>query len=108
MKILPKQRRKFRIRKKIFGNGEVPRLTIYKSLTSLYAQIINDEEGKTLAASSVRGKKNLESAKKLGEKIYQVAQEAGIKSVVFDRCGRRYHGVIKAFAETTREKGLKF
>ena len=108
MKILPKQRRKFRIRKKISGDKDVPRLAIYKSLTSIYAQIINDEEGRTLAASSIKGKKNIDAAKELGEKVSQKAKQVGIERVVFDRSGWRYHGIIKAFADSAREKGLKF
>ena len=107
MKITPNQRKRFRIRKKVSGTLSSPRLAIYKSLTSIYAQVIDDEAGKTLAASSVKGKK-ITAAKELGEKICAAAQKANIEKVVFDRAGLRYHGVIKAFAESAREKGLKF
>lgn len=108
MKITPSKRRRFRIRKKISGTSSYPRLAIYKSLTSIYVQIIDDEASRTLAASSVKGKKNIVAAKELGEKICEIAKKVNIEKVVFDRAGLRYHGVLKAFAESARENGLKF
>ncbi|NPA12747.1 MAG: 50S ribosomal protein L18 [Aquificae bacterium] len=108
-----------RIRKKVFGTAERPRLAFYKSLHNLYAQIIDDEKGHTLVSASTidkdfvqkygfRGGKNMEIAKKLGEFIAEKALEKGINKVVFDRGGFIYHGKVKAFAEAAREKGLKF
>jgi len=108
-----------RIRKKIFGTAERPRLSFYRSLNAIYAQIINDEEGKTLISASTidkdyvakygkRGGKSIEDAKKLGEFLAEKALAAGIKTVVFDRGGFIYHGKVKAFADAAREKGLIF
>ena len=108
-----------RIRKKVFGTAERPRMAFFKSLNNLYVQIIDDEAGKTLVSAStidkdfvekygVRGGKNIEMAKKLGEFIAEKALSKGIQNVVFDRGGFIYHGKVKAFAETAREKGLKF
>ncbi len=108
-----------RIRKKVYGTAERPRLAFYKSLNNLYAQIIDDDKGHTLVSAStiskdfvekygVRGGKNIEMAKKLGEFIAEKALEQGITNVVFDRGGFKYHGKVKAFAESAREKGLKF
>ena len=108
-----------RIRKKVFGTAERPRMAFFKSLNNLYVQIIDDEAGKTLVSAStidkdfvkkygVRGGKNIEMAKKLGEFIAEKALAKGIENVVFDRGGFIYHGKVKAFAEAAREKGLKF
>jgi len=108
-----------RIRKKVFGTAERPRLAFYKSLHHLYAQIIDDEKGHTLVSASTiskdfvdkygfRGGKNMEIAKKLGELIAEKALQQGITQVVFDRGGFKYHGKVKAFADAAREKGLKF
>jgi large subunit ribosomal protein L18 len=108
-----------RIRKKVFGTAERPRMAFFKSLNNLYVQIIDDEAGKTLVSAStidkdfvekygVRGGKNIEMAKKLGEFIAEKALSEGIENVVFDRGGFIYHGKVKAFAEAAREKGLKF
>ncbi|WP_457625733.1 50S ribosomal protein L18 [Persephonella sp.] len=108
-----------RIRKKVFGTAERPRMAFFKSLNNLYVQIIDDEAGKTLVSAStidkdfvekygVRGGKNIEMAKKLGEFIAEKALSKGIENVVFDRGGFIYHGKVKAFAEAAREKGLKF
>ncbi|WP_029520171.1 50S ribosomal protein L18 [Persephonella sp. IF05-L8] len=108
-----------RIRKKVFGTAERPRMAFFKSLNNLYVQIIDDEAGKTLVSAStidkdfvekygVRGGKNIEMAKKLGEFIAEKALAKGIERVVFDRGGFIYHGKVKAFAEAAREKGLKF
>ncbi|WP_457639626.1 50S ribosomal protein L18 [Persephonella sp.] len=108
-----------RIRKKVFGTAERPRMAFFKSLNNLYVQIIDDEAGRTLVSAStidkdfvekygVRGGKNIEMAKKLGEFIAEKALAKGIQNVVFDRGGFIYHGKVKAFAEAAREKGLKF
>ncbi|WP_457643203.1 50S ribosomal protein L18 [Persephonella sp.] len=108
-----------RIRKKVFGTAERPRMVFFKSLNNLYVQIIDDEAGRTLVSAStidkdfvekygVRGGKNIEMAKKLGEFIAEKALAKGIQNVVFDRGGFIYHGKVKAFAEAAREKGLKF
>jgi len=108
-----------RIRKKVFGTPERPRMAFFKSLNNLYVQIIDDEAGKTLVSASTidkdfvekygfRGGKNMEVAKKLGEFIAEKALQKGIQNVVFDRGGFIYHGKVKAFAEAAREKGLKF
>ncbi len=101
-----------RIRKTIHGTNSTPRLCVFKSNKDLYVQIINDEEGVTLA--SVSGKElglkgvNIENAKKIGEEVSARAKKAKIKTVVFDRGGYLYHGVVKALAESAREKGLEF
>jgi len=105
-----------RLRKKIQGTAERPRLCINKTLRHFYAQIIDDEAGKTLAAvssldaegraGSVRP--NIEGAKALGARMAKTAAEAGVKSVVYDRGGFPYHGVVKAFADACREGGLEF
>ncbi|MEN2986598.1 MAG: 50S ribosomal protein L18 [Thermodesulfovibrionaceae bacterium] len=110
-------RRKKRIRKRVFGTSERPRLTVYRSLNHIYAQIIDDTQGHTLVAASTLEKEirqlpghkgNKEFAKKVGELIAERALKAGITKVVFDRSGYRYHGCIKALADAAREKGLKF
>ncbi len=112
-----KVRRKRRIRKKVFGTKEKPRLTIYKSLKHFYAQIIDDIEGKTLVFVSTNEKqfkekhkscKNLEAAKELGKALGKKAKEKKIERVVFDRNAYKYHGKIKAFADVVRESGIKF
>ena len=100
--------KKLRIRKKIKGDANRPRFTIYRSLTSLYAQLIDDEQGKTLCSASVKGKKNKEVATKLGEMIAINAAKVNITKVVFDRNGYKYHGVVKLIADSAREKGLQF
>ena len=105
------KRRHRRVRAKVFGTAEVPRLSVYRSLKHIYAQIINDKEGETLAAASdlkIKQGTKTERAKEVGKMIAKLAQEKGIKKVVFDRGGRKYHGRIKALAEAAREGGLKF
>jgi large subunit ribosomal protein L18 len=105
-----------RMRQRMSGTAERPRLNVYRSLNHIYAQVIDDANGKTLvAASTVQGKKggrktggNVASAKDIGKTIAQRAQEKGIKKVVFDRGGYLYHGRIKALAEAAREAGLEF
>ncbi|MBI1911251.1 MAG: 50S ribosomal protein L18 [Deltaproteobacteria bacterium] len=108
------ERRKIRIRKKVHGTSERPRLNVFRSNKHMYAQIIDDTCGKTLAAASTQSKdfdgnlKKAEAAKKVGELIGKIAQEKGIDKVVFDRGGYIYHGRIKALADGAREAGLKF
>ncbi|MFP4203060.1 MAG: 50S ribosomal protein L18 [Opitutales bacterium] len=109
-----RQRRRWRIRKKIRGSAERPRLAVYFSNKHVYAQCIDDVKGHTMAyATTVAGKDgnhkpNAEGAAELGRRIGEKAAAAGIQSVVFDRAGRRYHGCVKAFADAARESGLKF
>jgi len=106
-----------RIRKKIEGTPERPRLNVYRSLNHIYVQVINDADGKTVAqASTVEGRKkgqrstggNIAAAKAIGKQIAERAKEKGITKVVFDRGGYLYHGRIKALAEAAREAGLQF
>jgi large subunit ribosomal protein L18 len=106
-----------RLRQRMQGSSERPRLNVYRSLNHIYAQVIDDASGKTLAAASTtQGKKkdakrtggNVASAKEVGKTIAQRAQEKGVKKVVFDRGGYLYHGRIKALADAAREAGLEF
>ena len=110
-------RRHERIRKRLHGTGEKPRLTVYKSLNHIYAQLIDDAAGKTILSASTLEKDirtsikhggNLEAAKKVGASLAQKALGKKITTVVFDRAGYRYHGCIKALADAAREQGLKF
>ncbi len=114
-----RERRHKRIRRKIFGAPERPRLCVYRSLKAFYAQIIDDTKAHTLvSASSIdedfvklagkRGGKSIEDVKKVAELLVSRALEKGIKKVVFDRGGFLYHGKIKAFADKCRELGLEF
>ncbi|PXA04963.1 50S ribosomal protein L18 [Coraliomargarita sinensis] len=108
------QKRRWRIRKKVQGTAERPRLAVHFSNKHIYAQCIDDVKGHTLAyVTSVGGKDtdlkaNSEGANALGKAIAEKAKTAGIESVVFDRAGRRYHGCVKSFAEAAREGGLQF
>ncbi len=112
-------RRHKRIRKKVFGTPERPRLAVYRSLNHFYAQIIDDTVGRTLVSASTldpeyeklagkRGGKSIEAAQRVAEVLVKRALEKGIKKVVFDRGGFMYHGKIKAFADKCRELGLEF
>lgn len=110
-------KRKLRIRKKISGTSERPRLCIYKSLKHIYVQIIDDEKQHTLCAASTVSKelknslkstKSKESAVAVGKLIAEKALKAGITKVVFDRNGYKYHGRVKLLAEAAREAGLNF
>lgn len=105
-------KRHLRIRSKLSGTAERPRLSVFRSLNNIYAQIIDDEKGVTLvSASSLKSEKyggNIEAAKEVGKKIAEAALEKGIKSVVFDRSGYIYHGRVAALAEGAREGGLDF
>jgi large subunit ribosomal protein L18 len=104
-----------RIRHKVHGNEERPRLAIYRSLKHIYAQVIDDRKGHTLAAASsseknsaVKSGGNIAGAKEIGRLVAQRAKEKGINKVVFDRGGYLYHGRVKALADAAREAGLEF
>jgi large subunit ribosomal protein L18 len=105
---------KRRIRKKISGTADIPRLSVFRSNKEIYAQIINDLDGKTLAAATSLGDKTahgiskMEQAALVGKKIAEAAKTAGVEEVVFDRNGYLYHGRVKALADAARENGLKF
>ena len=109
-----RERRHLRVRKKISGTAECPRLCVYRSNTNLYAQIIDDVAGVTLVSASTLDKAvkikhaNKEAAKEVGTLIAKKAIEKNIKTVVFDRGGYIYHGVVKELAEAAREAGLEF
>lgn len=103
-----RQSRKRRIRAKVSGDLKRPRLTVFCSLTTVYAQLIDDTAGKTLAAATSKKGKNIKEATKVGEEIGQKAKDLKITSVVFDRNGRKYHGRVKALAEAARAAGLQF
>jgi large subunit ribosomal protein L18 len=111
------ERRHFRTRKKLEGTVERPRLSVYRSLKHIYAQVIDDVTGRTLVAAStqsedlegaVKSTSNRAAAVKVGELIAAKAKKAGITKVCFDRGGRKYHGRIKALAEAARKGGLQF
>lgn len=110
-------KRHLRVRKKIEGTTERPRLNIFRSSKHMYAQIIDDSKGITLVAASSQDKElkdqisnggNVESARKVGELIASRAKEKGIERVVFDRGGYLYHGRVQALADAAREAGLEF
>ncbi|HWC16764.1 MAG TPA: 50S ribosomal protein L18 [Terriglobales bacterium] len=116
-KDLVRRRVHTRIRKKLQGSQERPRLNVYRSLNHIYAQLIDDSKGVTIVSASTnagkegKGKKvggNVASAKEVGKLIAQRAKEKGVKQVVFDRGGYLYHGRIKALADAAREAGLEF
>ena len=106
---------KYRIRKKISGSGEIPRLSIFRSNADIYAQLIDDANGVTIASASSRQQDiaaqkgpKIEKSKMVGSAIALKATELGVKKVVFDRNGYIYHGRVKAVAEGAREGGLEF
>ena len=108
-----RQRRHERIRRKVIGTADCPRLSVYRSNANIHAQIINDEKGETLVScSSVELKltngSNIEAAKTVGTKLAERAKEKGIENVCFDRGGYLYHGRVQALAEAAREAGLQF
>ena len=106
-----RQRIHFRIREKLSGTTERPRLNVYRSLNNIYAQVIDDQKGETIAsASTIKSKSggNVAAAKEIGKAIAEAAVAKGVKRVVFDRGGYLYHGRIKALAEAAREAGLEF
>src|SRR3990172_2690806 len=110
-----RRRRHERVRKTVAGTPERPRLAVYRSLTHIYAQVIDDERGHTLGAASTvekalkdtSGNKSAQ-AKAVGAAVAKKAMDAGVTKVVFDRGGNRYHGRVKALAEAAREAGLQF
>ena len=115
--LTPHQKRKARIRKKISGSAARPRLSVYKSLNHIYAQIVDDVAGKTLVAvgttsktlkADVKELNKTDAAKKVGTAVAKAAKDKGIEKVVFDRNGFDYHGRIAAVAQAAREAGLKF
>ncbi|MCL5781141.1 MAG: 50S ribosomal protein L18 [Firmicutes bacterium] len=110
-------KRRRRVRNKIVGTVQKPRLNVFRSLNNIYAQLINDETGVTVVAAStlspelkdqVKNGGNVEAAKAVGNLVGKLALEKGIKEVVFDRAGYLYHGRVKALAEGAREAGLDF
>jgi large subunit ribosomal protein L18 len=112
-----RRRRHVRVRKHISGTAKQPRLNVFRSLSDIYVQIIDDEAGKTLASASsidselrkqMKGKTKSEQARLVGTAIAERAKAKGIKSVVFDRGGFQYTGRLKAMAESAREAGLEF
>ena len=110
-----RQRRHVRVRKTVSGTAQRPRLAVYRSTTHIYAQVIDDGKGVTLAAASdlqagvkdTKGNKT-DRAKAVGTAVAQKAKDAGVTQVVFDRGGNRYHGRVKALADAAREAGLEF
>ncbi len=106
-------RRRRRVRAKVRGTAERPRLSVFRSNRGMQAQVIDDVAGHTLAAvnwteDDLKSLKSMEQAKRAGELIAERAKSAGVESVVFDRGGYRYHGRVKALADGAREKGLTF
>lgn len=120
MKLTPREariRRHRRVRSRVVGTARSPRLCVFRSLNHIYAQVINDEQGHTLAAASTLDSEvkvglgeqdKIKAAQKIGTLIAQRALAKEINQVVFDRGGYRYHGRVKALAEAAREAGLKF
>jgi len=112
-----RQHRHHRVRGKVNGTSERPRLNVFRSLVNIYAQIIDDTQGCTLVSASTvdhevagqaAGKKGVDRAKLVGQVLAERAKAVGIKRVVFDRGGYKYQGQIKALADTSRENGLEF
>jgi len=106
-----RQRIHQRIRRKLAGTGERPRLNVYRSLNHIYAQVIDDQKGETLvSASSIKMKTggNVAAAKEIGKAVAELAVQQGIKKVVFDRGGYLYHGRVKALSDAARAAGLEF
>lgn len=117
LKIVRRERRKLRVRKRVTGTGERPRLTVFRSHKNIYAQLIDDTVGKTLVAASSMEKDlktclpnggNKQAAVAVGQTLAAKAVEAGIKKVVFDRNGYQYHGRIRELADAARKGGLEF
>ena len=112
-KRLRRSRRRRGIRKRIFGTPEQPRLSVYRSAKHIYAQVIDDVSGRTLAAASTVEQKleaggNVAAAQQVGKALAERAQSAGLQKVALDRGGFRYHGRVKALADAAREGGLQF
>ena len=115
MKIVGRERRKLRIRKKVNGTETRPRLSVFRSAKHIYAQVIDDAQGRTICAAStlekdVRGTSgaNIDAATSVGKRVAEAAKAAGVTQVVFDRGGFLYHGRVKALAAAAREAGLEF
>ena len=109
-----RQRIKYRIRKRLSGSGERPRMTVYRSNRQIYVQLVDDVTGQTLVSASSKEKEiarqkvnKIDQAKLVGKRIAEKAKEKGIKAVVFDRNGYLYHGRVKNLADAARESGLK-
>lgn len=110
-KALHRLLRKRRIRARLSGSAQRPRLTVYRSLAQITAQLVDDDTGRTVATATTReckAKPNVDGAKKLGELIAKKAKDAGVAAVVFDRNGYLYHGRVRAVADAAREAGLQF
>jgi large subunit ribosomal protein L18 len=114
-KTVRRQKIRFRIRHKISGTPQKPRLAVFRSNNDIYVQLIDDENGKTLAAASSRDKDisaqkgtRIEKSKLVGQAIARKAKDAGVSTVIFDRGGNLYHGRVKGVAEGAREGGLQF
>jgi large subunit ribosomal protein L18 len=114
-KVLRRQKIRYRIRKKIAGTGQIPRLSVYRSNADIYVQLIDDESGKTIAAASSKDEdiaaqkvNKVEKSKLVGSAIARKASELGIATAKFDRGGYLYHGRVKAVADGAREGGLQF
>ena len=115
-KLTPREKIKLRLRKKIIGTPEVPRLAIFRSLNNIYAQLVDDINRKTICSVSSTAKEvkeggkisKTDKSKLVGKKIAEKASEKNISKVVFDRNGYLYHGRVKAIADAAREAGLKF
>ncbi len=114
-KLVKRQKIRYRIRKKVSGTSQKPRLSVFRSNTDIYVQLIDDVNGKTLAAASSRDKDiaaqkvtRIEKSKLVGQAIARKATELGITIVVFDRGGNLYHGRVKSVADGAREGGLQF
>ncbi|MEJ6617265.1 MAG: 50S ribosomal protein L18 [Crocinitomicaceae bacterium] len=113
-KVLRRAKIKRRIRKKVFGTSTIPRLSVFRSNKQIYAQLIDDLTGKTLASSGSLKNDDAQNVNKtsqatvVGKSIAERAKESGIETVVFDRNGYLYHGRVKSLAESAREGGLKF
>ncbi len=117
MRIVGRERRKLRIRKNVNGTAERPRLSVFRSARHIYAQVIDDTSGKTLAAASTLSKdlegklaedNKVEAAKKVGTLIAKACKDKGITKIVFDRNGYLYHGRVSALAQAARDAGLEF
>lgn len=114
VKVIRRQKLKWRIRKKISGTASCPRLSVFRSNKEIYAQLIDDVNGVTLAAANSRNKDmaatgaKIDQAKAVGMKLAEVAKSKGIEACVFDRGGYLYHGRVKSLADGAREGGLKF
>ena len=114
---IARARRHVRVRKNLTGTTQRPRLNVFKSLAGIYAQVIDDQAGRTLLSAStvdrdlrekMKGLKKAEQAKLVGQTLAERAKDKGIQAVVFDRCGYRYSGRVKALADGAREGGLQF